>query len=142
MPLPSPLAESFSLLPAAKAGQEAQPSGGSGDALAWLEVALAAAAAAGLLLVAARHLWALRWSLSRDRASALPLPRGSMGWPFFGETLHWLIQVSTRDGAAQHDRCLWGPQGGAARPRVTLPSVPWGRSGRGLGLKPSRQFWA
>ncbi|KAM3834482.1 cytochrome P450 26C1 [Vipera latastei] len=77
-----------------KAGQEAQPSGGSGDALAWLEVALATAAAAGLLLVAARHLWALRWSLSRDRASALPLPRGSMGWPFFGETLHWLIQGS------------------------------------------------
>ncbi|NWW53859.1 CP26C protein, partial [Pedionomus torquatus] len=38
------------------------------------------------------HLWALRWSLSRDRSSALPLPRGSMGWPFFGETLHWLLQ--------------------------------------------------
>uniref|UniRef100_A0A8D2J4E4 Cytochrome P450 family 26 subfamily C member 1 n=1 Tax=Varanus komodoensis TaxID=61221 RepID=A0A8D2J4E4_VARKO len=65
------------------------------DALSWLETALAAAAALALLLALARHLWAVRWSLSRDRTSALPLPEGSMGWPFFGETLHWLIQGSS-----------------------------------------------
>ena len=40
---------------------------------------------AGLLLSLAQHLWTLRWTLSRDRASALPLPKGSMGWPFRSE---------------------------------------------------------
>ncbi|KAJ6668946.1 hypothetical protein lerEdw1_007755 [Lerista edwardsae] len=67
----------------------------SGHVLSWLEAALAAGIALGFLLALARHLWALRWSLSRDRANALPLPKGSMGWPFFGETLHWLAQGSS-----------------------------------------------
>ncbi|CAM4706733.1 unnamed protein product [Lepidochelys kempii] len=65
------------------------------SAWSWLEAALTAVLALGLLLTVARHLWTLRWTLSRDRGSALPLPKGSMGWPFFGETLHWLVQGSS-----------------------------------------------
>ncbi|XP_067995341.1 cytochrome P450 26C1 [Melanerpes formicivorus] len=62
--------------------------------LSWPEAAALALLTLALLVTLCRHLWALRWSLSRDRASALPLPKGSMGWPFFGETLHWLVQGS------------------------------------------------
>uniref|UniRef100_A0A669Q369 Cytochrome P450 family 26 subfamily C member 1 n=1 Tax=Phasianus colchicus TaxID=9054 RepID=A0A669Q369_PHACC len=62
--------------------------------LCWPAAAALALLFLALLLALCRHLWALRWSLSRDRTNALPLPKGSMGWPFFGETLHWLLQGS------------------------------------------------
>ncbi|XP_072196347.1 cytochrome P450 26C1 isoform X2 [Excalfactoria chinensis] len=62
--------------------------------LCWPAAAPLALLFLALVLALCRLLWALRWSLSRDRTSALPLPKGSMGWPFFGETLHWLLQGS------------------------------------------------
>ncbi|KAL4640982.1 cytochrome P450 26B1-like [Arapaima gigas] len=47
-----------------------------------------------LLLAVSRQLWTFRWTITRDRESKLPLPKGSMGWPIVGETLHWLVQGS------------------------------------------------
>lgn len=46
-----------------------------------------------LLFLAAIKLWDLYCVSSRDRSCALPLPPGTMGFPFFGETLQMVLQV-------------------------------------------------
>eukprot|EP00079_Xenopus_tropicalis_P012305 XP_002939137.2 PREDICTED: cytochrome P450 26C1 isoform X1 [Xenopus tropicalis] len=62
----------------------------------FFEAALTSALSLVLLLAASHQLWSLRWHSTRDRGSSLPLPKGSMGWPFFGETLHWLVQMMSK----------------------------------------------
>ncbi|KPP74584.1 cytochrome P450 26B1-like, partial [Scleropages formosus] len=47
-----------------------------------------------LLLAVSQQLWQLRWTATRDKSCKLPMPKGSMGFPFIGETCHWLVQVS------------------------------------------------
>lgn len=65
------------------------------SALATLAACLVSMA---LLLAVSQQLWQLRWTATRDRNCKLPMPKGSMGFPFIGETCHWLLQVSARGG--------------------------------------------
>ncbi|XP_034412755.1 cytochrome P450 26B1 isoform X2 [Cyclopterus lumpus] len=60
------------------------------SALATLAACLVSMA---LLLAVSQQLWQLRWTATRDKNCKLPMPKGSMGFPFIGETCHWLLQV-------------------------------------------------
>uniref|UniRef100_A0A673BAQ2 Cytochrome P450 26B1 n=1 Tax=Sphaeramia orbicularis TaxID=375764 RepID=A0A673BAQ2_9TELE len=61
------------------------------SALATLAACLVSMA---LLLAVSQQLWQLRWTATRDKNCKLPMPKGSMGFPFIGETCHWLLQGS------------------------------------------------
>ncbi|XP_058481744.1 cytochrome P450 26B1 [Solea solea] len=61
------------------------------SALATLAACLVSVA---LLLAVSQQLWQLRWTATRDKNCKLPMPKGSMGFPFIGETCHWLLQGS------------------------------------------------
>lgn len=52
-----------------------------------------------LLFLAAVKLWDLYCVSSRDPSCPLPLPPGTMGLPFFGETLQMVLQVRRGDVA-------------------------------------------
>ncbi|XP_068114650.1 cytochrome P450 26C1 [Hyperolius riggenbachi] len=62
--------------------------------MSFLEAVITSVLSLVLILAVSHQLWSLRWHSTRDKANKLPLPKGSMGWPFFGETLHWLVQGS------------------------------------------------
>lgn len=64
------------------------------DLLSALATLAACALCVALLLAVSQQLWQLRWTATRDKKCKLPMPKGSMGFPFIGETCHWLLQVS------------------------------------------------
>ncbi|XP_077445608.1 cytochrome P450 26B1 [Stigmatopora argus] len=64
------------------------------DLLSALATLAACALCVALLLAVSQQLWQLRWTATRDKKCKLPMPKGSMGFPFIGETCHWLLQGS------------------------------------------------
>lgn len=89
------------------------------SALATLAACLVSMA---LLLAVSQQLWQLRWTATRDKNCKLPMPKGSMGFPFIGETCHWLVQVS---GMGERGR-----QGGREGGKVVRDTASAGRRSR------------
>lgn len=87
------------------------------SALATLAACLVSMA---LLLAVSQQLWQLRWTATRDKNCKLPMPKGSMGFPFIGETCHWLLQVSAPSGRGGGQTWRLGQRGSRC---------PRGRSG-------------
>ncbi|MEQ2211164.1 hypothetical protein XENOCAPTIV_025805 [Xenoophorus captivus] len=66
---------------------------GSFDLISALATLAACLVSMALLVAVSQQLWQLRWTATRDKNCKLPMPKGSMGFPFIGETCHWLLQV-------------------------------------------------
>ncbi|CAN0009679.1 cytochrome P450 26B1-like [Lampetra fluviatilis] len=73
------------------------------DAVSAASTVTACLASLVLLVTVVQQLWRLRWAAGRDKSSALPLPKGSMGFPVVGETFHWMVQGS-RFHASRRER--------------------------------------
>uniref|UniRef100_A0A3Q2Y5X6 Cytochrome P450, family 26, subfamily b, polypeptide 1 n=1 Tax=Hippocampus comes TaxID=109280 RepID=A0A3Q2Y5X6_HIPCM len=76
------------------------------DLLSALATLAACALCVALLLVVSQQLWQLRWTATRDKKCKLPMPKGSMGFPFIGETCHWLLWADSREKIVC--ACSWG----------------------------------
>lgn len=59
-----------------------------------------------LLILVALRLWEVYMVRGRDPGCPSPLPPGSMGLPFLGETLQLILQVNTQHNSATPGRCI------------------------------------
>lgn len=59
-----------------------------------------------LLILVALRLWEVYMVRGRDPGCPSPLPPGSMGLPFLGETLQLILQVNTQHNSATPGRSI------------------------------------
>lgn len=89
-----------------------------------------------LLFLAAVKLWDLYCVSGRDPSCPLPLPPGTMGLPFFGETLQMVLQVRRGDAAGSGEalRLLLWLQGRGMSSGFAGRPCPGGKELRSLPL--------